>query len=79
MKNRVIKVIKPGAEHAAPPAPTAEAILIQQQLDKVEDDRDMASNVKNWITERRENRGVEDSVASDSRKRWHKDNALKKP
>ena len=79
MKKRVIKVIKPGAENAAPPEPTAEAILIQQQQDKVEDDRDLASNVKNWITERRENSLVEASDASDSRKAWHHKNSSKKP
>ena len=79
MKKRVIKVIKPGAENAPPPAPSAEAILIQQQQDKVEDDRDLASNVKNWITERRENSLVEASDASDSRKAWHDKNSSKKP
>ena len=79
MKKRVIKVIKPGAENAAPPEPTAEAILIQQQQDKVEDDRDLASNVKNWITERRENSLVEASDASDSRKAWHHKNSSNKP
>ena len=79
MKKRVIKVIKPGAESVPPPAPSAEAILIQQQQDKVEDDRDMASNVKNWITERRENSLVEASDANDSRKAWHRKNSSKKP
>ena len=78
MKKRVIKVIKPGAGNALPQEPSAEAILIQQQQDKAEDDRDLASNVKNWITERRENSLVEASDASDSRKAWHDKNSPKK-
>ena len=79
MKKRVIKVIKPGAENAAPPEPTAEAVLNQQKQDKAEDDRDMASAVKGWINERRENSLVEASDASDSRKAWHDKNSSKKP
>lgn len=79
MKERSIKVIKSGEANAPPPAPTAEAVLIQQEMDKAEDNRDLASNVKNWITERRENSLVEANDANDSRKKWHKDNPLKKP
>lgn len=73
MKKTVIKVIKRDAEAVQPPAPTAEAILIQEQQDKAEDDRDMASAVKGWITERRENSRVEAIDAKDSRIAWHDD------
>ena len=74
MKNRVIKVIKPGAESSAPPAPSAEAVLNQQKQEKAEDDRELASAVKGWISERRENSRVADSDASESRRAWHKNN-----
>ena len=77
MKKRVIKVIKPGAETAPPPAPTTKEILIQEEKDKAEDDREMAGAVKNWITERRENSRVEDLDAKDSRIAWKHDASTK--
>ena len=77
MKKRLIKVIKSDAEPALPDAPTTKEILIQQEKDKVEDDRDLASNVKNWITERRENSRVEESDAKDSRIAWNEKNPIK--
>ena len=77
MKKSVIKVIKRDAEAVPPPAPTAEAILIQEQQDKAEGDRDMASAVKGWITERRENSRVEAIDAKDSRIAWHDENPAK--
>jgi hypothetical protein len=78
MKKPVIKVIKRDAEAAPRPAPTAEALLIQEQQNKAEGDRDMASAVKGWITERRENSRVADSDASDSRRAWHEKNGPEK-
>ena len=77
MKKPVIKVIKRDAEAALPPEPTAEAILIQQQQDKADGDREMVSAVKNWITERRENSRVEAIDAKDSRIAWHDENPNK--
>ena len=77
MKKRLIKVIKSDAEPAPRDAPTTREIRIQEEKDKVEDDRDMASNVKNWITERRENSRVEESDAKDSRIAWNEKNPIK--
>lgn len=77
MKKAVIKVIKRDAEAVKPPAPTAEAVLIQQQQDRADDDRDMASAVKGWITERRENSRVEAIDAKDSRIAWHDEDSNK--
>ena len=74
MKKRVIKVIKSDAEPVPPTAPTTKEIRIQVEKDRVEDDRDMASNVKNWITERRENSRVEENTAKNNRVAWHKKN-----
>ncbi len=74
MKKRVIKVIKSGAEIAPPPPPTTKEIRIQVEKDRVEDDRDMASNVKNWIDERRENSIAEQKTANIDRVAWNKKN-----
>lgn len=71
MKKPLIKVIKRDAGTVPPPAPSAEEILIQQQLDKVVDDREMAVAVKGWITERRENSRVEAIDAKEDRMAWH--------
>ncbi len=79
MKKRLIKVIKLGAEDLAPPAPSAEAVISQQKQDKADDDRGLASAVKGWISERRENSRVADSDASESRRAWHENNGSKKP
>ena len=73
MKKRPIKVIKADAENAPPPAPTSKEILMQQQKDKAEGDRDMVSAVKTWITERRENSRAEEISAKDSRIIWKED------
>ena len=70
MKKRLIKVIKAEVENAPPPAPTPNEILMQQQKDKAEGDRDMVSAVKTWITERRENSKAEEISAKDSRFAW---------
>ena len=71
MKKQVIKIIKRDAEQVLPPTPTAEETIIQQQQDKAVDDRDMASNVKTWITERRENNAAEELDAKNSLFAWN--------
>ncbi len=73
MKKPLIKVIKRDAEDASvqPSAPTPNEILMQQQKDKAEGDRDMASAVKTWITERRENSKAEELQAKDSLFAWN--------
>ena len=63
MKKRPIKVIKADAEPAPLPPPV--------QKDKVDGDREMASAVKGWITERRENSRTEAIDSRDSRIAWH--------
>ena len=68
---RSVKVIKRDAEDAPPPAPTTKEILVQQEKDRVDGDRDMASNVKTWITERRENNAAEELDAKNSLFAWN--------
>ena len=58
-KRRAIKIIKREAECEAPPAPTADEIMMRQQKDEADGDRDMTKAVKNWINERRENSEAE--------------------
>ena len=74
MKNREIKVIKSGAEPALPPKPTTREIKIQLEKDEADDLREMTGNVKNWITERRENSIAEQKTAKIDRVAWNKKN-----
>jgi hypothetical protein len=60
MSKRPIKVIKRESDGVAPPAPTADQILMQQQKDVAGEERDMKKAVKNWISERRENSKAEE-------------------
>ena len=73
MKKPIIKIIKRDAEvaPARPSAQTPNEILMQQQKDKIDGDRDMASAVKTWITERRENSKAEELNAKDSLFAWN--------
>ncbi len=74
MKKRLIKVIKSGAEPAAPAAPTTKEIRIRQEKEDIEDLREMTGNVKNWITERRENSLAEQKSDKKNRVDWNKKN-----
>ena len=58
-KKRAIKIIKREAECDPPPPPTADEIMMRQQKDEAEGDRDMTKAVKKWINERRENSEAE--------------------
>ena len=60
MPKRPIKIIKRESGEIAPSTPTDSEILMQQQKDDVEDERDMKKVVKNWISERRENSKAEE-------------------
>ena len=73
MKKRLIKVIKADAENAPPTEPTPKEILMQEQKDKADGDREMVSAVNTWITERRENSRAEEVSAKDSRFAWKDD------
>jgi hypothetical protein len=64
MTRRVIKVIKRESESPAPPAPSAEEILIKKKKDEADDQRDMAAAVEDWISERRENKKAEEVFAN---------------
>ena len=75
MKKRLIKVIKADAESAAPKTPTTKERRVLEHKVKVEGDREMTSTVKNWISERRENRKDEELDAKDSRFAWSEDDA----
>lgn len=74
MEKRIIKIIKREKEDIPkPPAPTAEEILMQQQKDEADGERDMTMAVKNWITERRENSKAEDFFSTSSLFAWDVD------
>lgn len=60
MSKRPIKIIKRESGRLVPSTPTDSEILMQQQKDEVEDERDMKKVVKNWISERRENSKAEE-------------------
>ena len=74
MKDRIIKVIKSGTEPAAKPAPNTRERLVLQEKEDAEDLREMTGNVKNWITERRENSIAEQKTAKLDRNAWNKKN-----
>jgi hypothetical protein len=74
MKKRTIKVVKRDQENAQPePILSAEEILVQQQKDAADEDRDMTKAVKNWISERRENSQVEESYSNSLLLGWDPD------
>jgi|KBSSwiStaDraftv2_1062776.scaffolds.fasta_scaffold76302_3 hypothetical protein len=60
MSKRPIKIIKRESGEIVPSPPTDREILMQQQKNEVEDERDMKKAVKNWISERRENSKAEE-------------------
>lgn len=72
MKKRVIKIIKREAEDVSRPplTPTADEILMQQQKDNVDGERDMTKAVKNWIHERRENSKAEEVFSTNRLFEW---------
>ena len=76
MKKRVIKIVKRDAIDAPLPEPTADEILVQQQKEDAEDDRDMATTVTGWIKERRKNNVAEEKDAADSLFAWEGDNLI---
>jgi hypothetical protein len=63
MTKRKIKVIKRDAEPEPVVPPTAEENDIQRQKDEADDHKEMVAAVEDWISERRENKKVEDQVA----------------
>ena len=60
MTKRPIKIIKREAGETPPPELTTDEILMQQQKDDAEGERDMKNVVKNWISERRVNSKAEE-------------------
>jgi len=60
MSKRPIKIIKRESGEIVPSPPTDREILMQQQKNEVEDERDIKKAVKNWISERRENSKAEE-------------------
>ena len=77
MKKRVIKIIKREAEDVSRPplTPTADEILMQQQKDDVDGERDMTKAVKNWISERRENSKAEEVYSNRQLFEWDTENS----
>lgn len=64
MKRHDIKIIKRDAVPIPPPVHGPAELRIQLQKDEIVEKRGMADTVKNWISERRENRGIEDAEAN---------------
>lgn len=77
MTKRPIKIIKREAAEASPKSPTPDQILMQQQKDEVEDERDMKKAVKNWISERRENSRAEEIYSNRQLFDWDTDESTK--
>lgn len=75
MSKRPIKIIKRESEGIAPPAPTADEILMQQLKDNADDERDITKAVKNWISERRENSKAEEVYSNRQLFEWDTEQA----
>jgi hypothetical protein len=75
MSKRPIKIIKRESEGIAPPAPTADEILMQRLKDNADDERDITKAVKNWISERRENSKAEEVYSNRQLFEWDTEQA----
>lgn len=70
MKKRVIKVVKRDAVTAPEPELSADDLLLLEQKEAAEDDREMASTITGWIKERRKNNDAEEKDAANSLFAW---------
>ena len=77
MTKRTIKIIKRETAETSLNAPTPDQILMQQQKDEIEDERDMKKAVKNWISERRENSRAEEVYSNRQLFEWDTDEPQK--
>lgn len=71
---RVIKIIKRDSELVRRrPKPTTGEILMLQQRDEADENRDVTKAVNNWIIERRENSKAEGIYSNKQLVDWHVD------